>query len=162
MSWQAVTWVLENSVSRVGSRLVLLSIASHANREGHSAFPSLKTIAIEAHLSKVQVIHCISELETLGELVVVRGGVNGRGNVNHYTLAKVEKWVNSLNPSNEGGRVNSAFKRVKSASKRVNRTLPEPSLKQPSIIQPYIQCKFCLFSFPKRAFEKHQCRRVAI
>jgi Helix-turn-helix domain len=94
MSWQAVTWVLEESESTLGSRLVLLSIASHANREGKSAFPSLDTIAKETLLCRREVVYCVQALEELGELRVHRG--IGRGNPNNYQLPRVENWLRKV------------------------------------------------------------------
>lgn len=94
MSWQAVTWVLEHSEAELGSRLVLLSIASHANREGHSAYPSLDTITRETLMSRREIIYCIQSLEEKGELHVDRGG--GRGNPNHYSLPFVRSWIEKV------------------------------------------------------------------
>lgn len=91
MSWQAVTWVLERSNSMLGSRLVLLSIASHANREGRRAWPSLQTLALESRLSRSQVIRCVRALETSGELVVHRDV--GRTRTNSYSLPLVADWL---------------------------------------------------------------------
>jgi hypothetical protein len=66
LSWQAVTWVLEFSEATSYSRLVLIAIASHANREGKNAFPSLDTISREALISRREVIYCIYELRHVG------------------------------------------------------------------------------------------------
>jgi Helix-turn-helix domain len=94
LSWQAVTWVLEESEATLGSRLVLLSIASHANREGKCAFPSLDTIAKETLMCRREVIYCVGALEESGELRVHRG--IGRGNPNNYELPFVEKWLQKV------------------------------------------------------------------
>jgi len=94
MSWQAVTWVLEHSESTLGSRLVLLCIASHANREGKNAFPSLDTLAREALLSRREVIYAVQSLEEAGELRVHRG--IGRGNPNRYELPWVPSWLEKV------------------------------------------------------------------
>jgi Helix-turn-helix domain len=91
MSWQAVTWVLEQSEAELGSRLVLLSIASHANREGQHSCPTLDTICKETLISRREAIYCIQTLEELGELRVERG--IGRGNPNRYALPRVAEWV---------------------------------------------------------------------
>jgi hypothetical protein len=124
----------------------MISIASHANREGMSAWPSLKTIAGEAHLSKVQVIQCIRELERLGELAVIRYG--GRGKSNSYVLSHVREWVKRLNSENFET-VKSEEKRVKSTAERVKRTLPEP--RNLPLIQPETPTAFSeeYFSHPK-------------
>lgn len=94
MSWQAVTWVLENSEATLGSRLILICIASHANREGRNAFPSIDTIAKETLMSRREIIYAIQSMEELGELIVIRG--IGRGNPNHYELPKVAFWIEKV------------------------------------------------------------------
>jgi hypothetical protein len=114
MSWQAVTWVLELSESESYSRLVMLSIASHANREGKNAFPSLDTIAREALICRREVIYCVQALEEKGELKVVRGV--GRGNPNHYDLPYVAIWLEKMHQSKE---LKGAQKTVKGAQKRI-------------------------------------------
>ena len=91
MSWQAVTWVLEQSQATLGARLVLLSIASHANREGRSSWPSVETVCIEARLTRREVQYCLRSLEEAGELHTIRGG--GRGKSNSYELPFVLDWV---------------------------------------------------------------------
>jgi biotin operon repressor len=103
VSWQAVTWVLEQSEAELGSRLVLLSIASHANREGLSAYPSLDTIGRETLMSRREIIYCIQSLEEKGELHVDRGG--GRGNPNHYSLPFVRSWLGKVQSAGKKERV---------------------------------------------------------
>ena len=72
MSVQAISWVLEHSKARLGARLVLLSIANHANGEGENAWPSVSRIADEAGMSPRQVKNLLPELERLGELEIAR------------------------------------------------------------------------------------------
>jgi hypothetical protein len=74
MSVQALSWVLNESKATLGSRLVLLSIANHADAKGLNSWPSVSVIAKEAHLSYRQAQRCINSLEKLGELEVERGG----------------------------------------------------------------------------------------
>jgi Helix-turn-helix domain len=81
MSVQAIAWVLESSTSRLAARLVLLSIANHANATGDNAWPSIPRIAGEAHLSERQAQRAIKELCTLGELIVYLGAGPSRSNV---------------------------------------------------------------------------------
>jgi len=89
MSWQAVTWVLEQSQATLGSRLVLLSIASHANREGHNSWPAVETICLETRLSRREVQYCLRQLEELGELKTRAK----RGRPNMYDLPLVTTWL---------------------------------------------------------------------
>lgn len=121
MSWQAVTWVLEQSEAELGSRLVLLSIASHANREGKNAYPSLDTIARESLLSRREVIYCIQALEEKGELQVTRG--IGRGNPNVYVLPLVLRWLEKVQSLHYLEKEKGATKKLKGAicnTKRCN------------------------------------------
>lgn len=83
MSIQMVAWVLENSEAKLGDRLVLLSIANHANKDGLNSFPSFDTIAIESRLSRRQVITCIQNLERDGHIRVSR---LLSGKPNHYEV----------------------------------------------------------------------------
>jgi Helix-turn-helix domain len=124
MSWQAVTWVLEQSQSTLGARLVLLSIASHANREGKQSWPSVETICIETRLSRREVQYALRDLETMGELVThVR-----RAKTNSYELSQVEVWVGaqSLHPQGRNlrqkGAQSSAPEPLKNSQKK---NLPE-------------------------------------
>ena len=78
MSVQAMSWVLNESKSTLGSRLVLLSIANHADAKGMNSWPNIPTIAGESLMSERQAQRCIKQLEKSGELVVERGaGYNG-------------------------------------------------------------------------------------
>lgn len=88
MSVQAVSWVLERSEAHLGARLVLLSIANHADRQGCNAWPSVSTIALEAHMSARQVQRCMRELVQIGELTIdANAGFNG---THRYTLSKMQ------------------------------------------------------------------------
>ena len=121
MSWQAVTWVLEFSEARLGSRLVLISIASHANREGREAWPSLKTLALESKIDKSQVIRCVRDLEGIGELRVKRD--TGRSRTNHYEIPPVAQWVESFHPLSK--RVAFGLERVANPVERVAPSHPK-------------------------------------
>jgi hypothetical protein len=48
VSVQALTWVLDFSPAKGGDRLVLISLANHAHRDGSDAHPKVDTIAREA------------------------------------------------------------------------------------------------------------------
>lgn len=126
MSWQAVTWVLENSEATLGSRLVMLSIASHANREGKSAFPSLDTIALETLLSRREVIYAVQSLEELGELRIERG--IGRGNPNNYELPRVAAWLEKVQGLHQLEKTKGASRKIKGAIHDNKRCNP-PSVK---------------------------------
>lgn len=82
-----MSWVLDNSKSRGLARLVLISLANHADKFGREAFPATKTIAGEAGISEREVRYCIAELTQLGEVQVEYKASKYGTNV--YTLAKM-------------------------------------------------------------------------
>lgn len=77
MSIQAVGWVMEASPSTGTARLVLLSLANHASREGKNAWPSVETIAHEARCSMRSVHYALRKLESEGH--IERVGVSKHG-----------------------------------------------------------------------------------
>ena len=62
MSIQAVSWVLDHSVTVKLERLVLISLANHANEAGE-CWPSIKRIASEAGTSPLQARRTLIALE---------------------------------------------------------------------------------------------------
>lgn len=65
MSIQAIAWVLESSTTKGADRLVLLSLANHANDQGE-CYPSASTIAREANLNEVHVRRTLKALVDAG------------------------------------------------------------------------------------------------
>lgn len=127
MSVQAISWVLENSESRLGPRHVLISIANHADRLGKNAWPSVATIARESRLSEREVQYALRDLVKLGELKVERSA--GPKGTNLYSLTLMQEFaprkVCTPAKSDIEGVQNTTFGGVDFA--------PEPSLKQPSL-----------------------------
>lgn len=74
MSIQAVAWVLDNSRSRGFPRLVLISLANHADKETGECWPAQRTIAAEAGISAGAVPAALRNLVALGEVEVVKPG----------------------------------------------------------------------------------------
>ncbi len=155
MSWQAVTWVLEHSEATLGSRLVLISIASHANREGRQSWPSVATVSLEAGLTRREVQYCLRTLESSGELLCKRGG--GRGISNRYELPLVEKWLTAQNFRPLDKQRNPRHKGRNLPQETAHPIAQEPSLQQPSIMQPEVQCSICKIWAPKAAMKRHRC-----
>jgi len=79
-----MSWAFESSKSRLAARLVLLSIANHADLYTLYAWPSVPRIAQEANVSVRQAQRAIRELVRLGELDVEVGA--GDGAANRYRL----------------------------------------------------------------------------
>lgn len=70
MSIQALAWVLKHSKSKLGDRLVLLSIADNCHEDGTDAYPSVATIAAKARVDRRTVQRCVRNLVAMGELEV--------------------------------------------------------------------------------------------
>lgn len=73
MSIQAVAYVLDGHPAKGAERLVLLSIANHAN-ENDEAWPSAATIAYEANISVDHAHRCITALVKAGWIERVVNG----------------------------------------------------------------------------------------
>lgn len=84
MSIQAVAWALDNSGSRGFARLVLISLANHAN-DTDLCWPSMRTIAREAGISVGSVPAQVKRLIELGEIEVVTAG-NARTSTRYRVL----------------------------------------------------------------------------
>lgn len=107
MSVQAISWVLENSPTKNGSRLVLLSIANHANDHGE-AWPSMATMAREANLDEKTVKRLISGLVKEGHLGRKVNGapdarIPGDRRPNLYRLVGFDGGHRSSPPLQNGG-----------------------------------------------------------
>jgi hypothetical protein len=72
MSVEVMAWVLRNSPTTGGDRLVLLAIADHAANDGSNAWPSVRTIATYANLCERAAHYAIARLVRDGHLVVER------------------------------------------------------------------------------------------
>lgn len=74
MSIQAVAWVLDHSQARGFARLVLISLANHADKETGECFPSMRSISREAGISLGSIPAKIRDLVEIGEVVIVDPG----------------------------------------------------------------------------------------
>lgn len=66
MSIQALTYVLEGHPAKGADRLVLLSLANHANGTDYECWPSAELIAWETNLSLDHVRRCLRALDNAG------------------------------------------------------------------------------------------------
>ncbi|OZG60736.1 MULTISPECIES: helix-turn-helix domain-containing protein [Bifidobacterium] len=72
MSWQCTSWALrEAPCPTATSRLVLIALADRCQPDGRSAWPSIKTLMLEAHTSEASVRRALRDLEKAG---VIRRG----------------------------------------------------------------------------------------
>jgi hypothetical protein len=141
MSVQAMTWVFERSDSNGNARLVLLSIANHADREGANAWPSLETIAVESRCSTATVKRAIAELRSIGELHWRRGlgqaGAFRKSNLYWLPLMRIQAGLPrdpamaQSEPSGSGDGSSRHGQRLKRASSNGSPVSQEPSLNRP-------------------------------
>lgn len=76
MSTEATAWALAQPVHRT-FKLVLIGIASHADREGRNAWPTLAALSLYANVHPRSVSRAVRWLECRGYLIreVNAGGV---------------------------------------------------------------------------------------
>lgn len=104
-----MTWVLEQCPEHVPpqARLVLISIANHANAQGENAWPAIGTIGRETGLSPDQARRWVRWLEKDG-LVKVRANAGGTVDTrsdrrpNLYSLPKMGRGGADATPSSNG------------------------------------------------------------
>ena len=77
MSIQAVSYVLQRSAARRHDRLVLVSLANHANDRAES-WPSVQTICHEAGISRRSVQRSLRRLQEADEISAKCESVGGR------------------------------------------------------------------------------------
>jgi hypothetical protein len=112
-----VTWVLENADARLGKRLVLLALASHAHEDGSNAFPSQATISSEARLTVRQVRRCLKELER--DRAITRTSIRPEGVVVWRVNMSADK-LSAPGHSRQRGRTSAAKNGRKCPTNRQN------------------------------------------
>ncbi len=116
-----MSWVLRHSPEKLGSRLVLLVLADHANSDGVGAYPSLETIANEARLSERQARRCLRGLEASSAIKAT--GMSSYGTTVYDVLMGGDILSGGDIHDSEGGT---------SMTENVSQMTPEPSLNRPS------------------------------
>jgi hypothetical protein len=87
MSIQAVAWVLEDENVPGFARLVLISLANHADTKTGHAWPSVATIAKEAHISSRSVHTYLGALKRNGYIDIESGRHKaGQARSNNYWI----------------------------------------------------------------------------
>lgn len=74
-----MTWVLDNSESTSGARLVLLVLAEHAHDDGSESYPSVETIMRRTRMSRRGVQEALRRLES--DAHIAQDGVSRKGTV---------------------------------------------------------------------------------
>jgi hypothetical protein len=114
-----VAWVLKHSQAAYGARLVLISLASHAN-DAHEAYPSVPTLAGESRLTDRAVQTALTRLVEADE--IARSDSFSRYGTRIYQLP--DPWKSSP-PEESAG--------VKSATRIRSQTSPNTSVKPSSV-----------------------------
>lgn len=133
-----MTWVFDHSRATGNDRLVLLSLADHADDEEWECWPSLERIAVKALVSVRTVQRSIATLVELGELEVAPGG--GRGRSNRYRLTG--KPGQPVIVSSDGERVTDSagkgdrFAETMTPEARKGDTCVQGTVREPSIEPP--------------------------
>lgn len=94
MSFQAMTWAIQQECGSAAGKLVLLMLANHANGHTGQCNPRHKTLAAECEMRVETLKEHIRKLEERGLLAVVPRFAEGIQLPNHYVLAM---------PDSEGG-----------------------------------------------------------
>lgn len=133
MSIQAVAWVLENSEAEKSARLVLLSLANHADKDGTKSFPAVATICQESRLKERAVQYALRELEAGGHIRAT--GRTQRGTVIYRVLMGGAKYApqdgeGCKNPQEGGAKTVGGG--AKTRGEGVHGDAPEPSI-EPSL-----------------------------
>ncbi len=69
MSWQCTSWALREAPCPTSTaRLVLIALADRCQPDGRSAWPTVETLAQEAHTSESSVRRALKELESSGAI----------------------------------------------------------------------------------------------
>lgn len=94
MSNKCLNYVWEFSKTKGSARVLMLAIADIANDDG-TAYPGKLKLSKKCNVTDRQVTRLIQECERAGELIVVQGGIQQKGqrNVsNHYVIRGVSDW----------------------------------------------------------------------
>jgi DNA-binding transcriptional regulator YhcF (GntR family) len=85
MSYNAMDWAFEQKCSDAAGKLVLITIAKHANDRGE-AWPSIQRISAMTNLHRRTVERKITQLKKDGLLLVKNRGKDGKKASNLYKL----------------------------------------------------------------------------
>lgn len=119
MSIHPLSWVLKNSESTGGCRLVLIVLADHAHDDGSNAYPSVATMAREARMSERAVQYALRKLEEAGE--IVKTGVHPAGMTMYALTLQATLGAQILHPADSAPG-------APSGSAGVQPVAPEPSV----------------------------------
>ena len=86
MSFQAMTWAVEQKCKSAPQKLVLLMLANHANHHTGQCNPSHKRLADECSMSVSGLKKQLKELDAAGYIKIIRTMKNGVNLPNQYEL----------------------------------------------------------------------------
>ncbi len=136
MSVQAISWVLDHSNAELGTRLVAISVANHADKFGSNAWAAVQTYASEARLSKRQAQRALAALTDAGELREVgEHGYRADRMTKVYEFSDMVDGVTDRHPVEQDGVTSSTSRGDILDVHGVTPTSPNPSL-EPSTNRP--------------------------
>lgn len=129
-----MSWVFDHSESTLGTRLVLLSVANHADKHGRNAWAAVGTYAEEAHLSVRQTQYALRSLVEIGE--VRKTGMHGTRADRRTAVYELASMVDDAQnphpvPSSDGVQAGPP-RGAESGADGVQPVAPKPSL-EPSV-----------------------------
>ncbi len=86
MSIQAVAWVLDQLIRDPWKKLIMISLANHADHTTGECWPSMRLIAKEASCRRETVQRKLPELETDGLIQIIKADKGDRRRVHTYRL----------------------------------------------------------------------------
>ncbi|SDC38597.1 Helix-turn-helix domain-containing protein [Bradyrhizobium brasilense] len=86
MSIQAVAWALEQQIRDPWTKLILISLANHADHTTGLCWPSMGLIGREASCRRETVLRKLPELEAAGFIEIIRAAKGDRRRVHTYRL----------------------------------------------------------------------------
>jgi hypothetical protein len=86
MSIQAVAWALDQQIKDPRAKLILISLANHANRETGLCWPPMKLIGKEASCRRETVLRKLPDLEGAGFIEIIKANKGDRKRVHTYRL----------------------------------------------------------------------------
>lgn len=141
MSIQAVSWVLEHSKTKALERLVMISLANHANEDGE-CWPSNERIAAEANTTPVQARRVLGALETGGHIARAINAapdarMRGDRRTNLYRILdggaqQVPPWLDGRAQSDATGARSTPKRPTPERAPNHQRTISEPKTSLPA------------------------------
>ena len=134
MSIQAISYVLQQSPTKLWDRLVLISLANHAN-DRLETWPAVQTIAHEAGMHERTVQRALRRLERIGEIMPSGDrSVGGRRSTRYVLVgfADMLKGVGELTPGVPLDNVGFSMKNLRNRQDKGQKVANTPAARHPT------------------------------